>query len=179
METCHYQDLDYPRKIERCSARMWTSSITRQLPSGNEDEKKNISLLSEEFSMLLIFINISPTGLKNVEVSCFSNSQLQKNNQVTLSRIIYYQCQQFHIIDNLCESLLINMSQFHYLNLSFGCVCEAFHPFCRFDELLKTAVLLNTRGTKQMIELAKEMKNLLLFVHISTAYCHLEEKVCI
>lgn len=47
----------------------------------------------------------------------------------------------------------------------------------RFDELLKRAVLLNTRGTKQMLELAKEMKRLLLFVHISTAYCHLEEKV--
>ncbi|XP_067213848.1 putative fatty acyl-CoA reductase CG5065 [Linepithema humile] len=47
----------------------------------------------------------------------------------------------------------------------------------RFDELLKKAVLLNTRGTKQMIELAKEMKHLVLFVHISTAYCHLEEKV--
>lgn len=47
----------------------------------------------------------------------------------------------------------------------------------RFDELLKKAVLLNARGTKQMIELAKEMKNLLLFVHISTAYCHLEEKI--
>ncbi|TGZ57659.1 Fatty acyl-CoA reductase [Temnothorax longispinosus] len=47
----------------------------------------------------------------------------------------------------------------------------------RFDELLKRAVLLNTRGTKQMVELAKEMKHLILFVHISTAYCHLEEKV--
>lgn len=47
----------------------------------------------------------------------------------------------------------------------------------RFDELLKRAVLLNTRGTKLMLELAKEMKNLLLFAHISTAYCHLEEKV--
>ncbi|XP_020291327.1 putative fatty acyl-CoA reductase CG5065 isoform X1 [Pseudomyrmex gracilis] len=47
----------------------------------------------------------------------------------------------------------------------------------RFDELLKKAVLLNTRGTKLMIELAKEMKHLLLFVYISTAYCHLEEKV--
>ncbi|KAL0122080.1 hypothetical protein PUN28_007091 [Cardiocondyla obscurior] len=47
----------------------------------------------------------------------------------------------------------------------------------RFDELLKRAVLLNTRGTKQMIELAKEMKHLILFVHISTAYCHLEEKI--
>ncbi|XP_033223503.1 putative fatty acyl-CoA reductase CG5065 [Belonocnema kinseyi] len=47
----------------------------------------------------------------------------------------------------------------------------------RFDELLKRAVLLNTRGTKQMLDLAKEMKNLVLFAHISTAYCHLEEKL--
>ncbi|XP_011860548.1 PREDICTED: putative fatty acyl-CoA reductase CG5065 [Vollenhovia emeryi] len=47
----------------------------------------------------------------------------------------------------------------------------------RFDELLKRAVLLNTRGTKLMLDLAKEMKNLLVFVYISTAYCHLEEKI--
>ncbi|XP_012529911.1 putative fatty acyl-CoA reductase CG5065 isoform X2 [Monomorium pharaonis] len=47
----------------------------------------------------------------------------------------------------------------------------------RFDELLKKAVLLNTRGTKLMLDLAKEIKNLVLFVHISTAYCHLEEKI--
>lgn len=67
------------------------------------------------------------------------------------------------------------------MGFSSGCMRKVFHIpiflFCRFDESLKTAVLLNTRGTKQMIELAKEMKNLLLFVHISTAYCHLEEKV--
>ncbi|XP_076618338.1 fatty acyl-CoA reductase 1-like [Colletes latitarsis] len=47
----------------------------------------------------------------------------------------------------------------------------------RFDELLKRAVLLNTRGTKQMLDLAKEMKQLKLFAYISTAYCHLEEKI--
>ncbi|XP_018401452.1 PREDICTED: putative fatty acyl-CoA reductase CG5065 [Cyphomyrmex costatus] len=47
----------------------------------------------------------------------------------------------------------------------------------RFDELLKRAVLLNTRGTKLMLELAKEMKHLLVFIHISTAYCHLEEQI--
>ncbi|CAL7951772.1 unnamed protein product [Xylocopa violacea] len=47
----------------------------------------------------------------------------------------------------------------------------------RFDALLKTAVLLNTRGTKQMLDLAKEMKHLKLFAHISTAYCHLNEKI--
>lgn len=47
----------------------------------------------------------------------------------------------------------------------------------RFDESLKKAVLLNTRGTRNMIELAKEMKQLVLFAHISTSYCHLDEKV--
>lgn len=30
-----------------------------------------------------------------------------------------------------------------------------------------------------MIDLAKEMKNLVMFVHISTAYCHLKEKVSV
>ncbi|XP_014251355.1 putative fatty acyl-CoA reductase CG5065 isoform X2 [Cimex lectularius] len=47
----------------------------------------------------------------------------------------------------------------------------------RFDEPLKKAVLLNTRGTKYMIELAEEMKKLEVFLHISTAYCQLDQKV--
>ncbi|XP_050526790.1 putative fatty acyl-CoA reductase CG5065 [Daktulosphaira vitifoliae] len=47
----------------------------------------------------------------------------------------------------------------------------------RFDETLKRAVLLNTRGTKMMLELAKAMNNLKCFVHVSTAYCHPNEKV--
>ncbi|KAG7295462.1 hypothetical protein JYU34_021651 [Plutella xylostella] len=47
----------------------------------------------------------------------------------------------------------------------------------RFDEGLKKAVLLNTRGTKYMLEMAKECPNLELFIHMSTAYCHPEEPV--
>ncbi|XP_049879479.1 fatty acyl-CoA reductase 1-like isoform X3 [Pectinophora gossypiella] len=47
----------------------------------------------------------------------------------------------------------------------------------RFDEMLKKAVLLNVRGTKLILELAKTCKKLKLFVHISTAYCHLHEKL--
>ncbi|XP_047038839.1 fatty acyl-CoA reductase 1 [Helicoverpa zea] len=47
----------------------------------------------------------------------------------------------------------------------------------RFDEELKKAVLLNVRGTKLMVELAKTCKNLKLFIHISTSYCHLHEKL--
>ncbi|XP_055706865.1 putative fatty acyl-CoA reductase CG5065 [Phlebotomus papatasi] len=46
----------------------------------------------------------------------------------------------------------------------------------RFDETLKKAVLLNTRGTKMMIKLAKECKQLAMLCHVSTAYCHLHEK---
>lgn len=47
----------------------------------------------------------------------------------------------------------------------------------RFDEELKKAVFLNVRGTKLMVELAKECKKLKMFLHISTAYCHLHEKL--
>lgn len=47
----------------------------------------------------------------------------------------------------------------------------------RFDESLKKAVLLNVRGTKLMLELAKECKKLKIFSHMSTAYCHLHERV--
>uniref|UniRef100_A0A0A9WQG7 Fatty acyl-CoA reductase n=1 Tax=Lygus hesperus TaxID=30085 RepID=A0A0A9WQG7_LYGHE len=47
----------------------------------------------------------------------------------------------------------------------------------RFDEALKKAVILNTRGTRQMMELAAGIQNLKLFVYVSTAYCHLDQKV--
>lgn len=47
----------------------------------------------------------------------------------------------------------------------------------RFDEPLKRAVLINTRGTKLMLELAQDMKKLEVFLHVSTSYCHLNERV--
>ncbi|KAJ3652217.1 hypothetical protein Zmor_018200 [Zophobas morio] len=47
----------------------------------------------------------------------------------------------------------------------------------KFDEPLKSAVLLNVRGTKSMLELAEECKNLLVFCHLSTAYCHEKQEV--
>ncbi|KAJ1520549.1 hypothetical protein ONE63_003666 [Megalurothrips usitatus] len=47
----------------------------------------------------------------------------------------------------------------------------------RFDEALKRAVLLNVRGTKLVLALGREMKKLVFFAHVSTAYCHLNESV--
>jgi fatty acyl-CoA reductase len=40
----------------------------------------------------------------------------------------------------------------------------------KFNEDLKNAVILNTLGTKQVLQLCEKMKNLKSFVHVSTAY---------
>ncbi|XP_049839722.1 putative fatty acyl-CoA reductase CG5065 [Schistocerca gregaria] len=47
----------------------------------------------------------------------------------------------------------------------------------RFDDSLAYAIILNVRGTRETINLAMEMKNLKVFVHVSTAYCNLHETV--
>ncbi|RZC41503.1 fatty acyl-CoA reductase 1 [Asbolus verrucosus] len=45
----------------------------------------------------------------------------------------------------------------------------------RFDQPLKSAVLLNTGGTKNLLDLACSFKKLTAFVHVSTSYCHCNE----
>jgi alcohol-forming fatty acyl-CoA reductase len=52
----------------------------------------------------------------------------------------------------------------------------------RFDDPLKKAILLNTRGTREICELARSLPNLKCFVHVSTAYIqpknfHIEERL--
>lgn len=47
----------------------------------------------------------------------------------------------------------------------------------RFDDSLKDAIIMNTRGTREVTLLAKEMKHLEVLVHFSTAYCHTDKNV--
>lgn len=42
----------------------------------------------------------------------------------------------------------------------------------RFDDPLKKAILLNVRGTREVSQLALEMKKVEVFVHVSTTYCN-------
>lgn len=42
----------------------------------------------------------------------------------------------------------------------------------RFDEKLKLAIGINVNGTKEIIQLCKEMTNLAAFIHVSTAYAN-------
>lgn len=52
----------------------------------------------------------------------------------------------------------------------------------RFDDELYSAIILNTRGTHEVIKYAVTLSNLVSFVHVSTTYCYpdhryLDEKV--
>lgn len=52
----------------------------------------------------------------------------------------------------------------------------------RFDEPLQEAIIKNVRGTREVVELASQMKNLIAFLHVSTTYCncnrvYVDEKV--
>ncbi|KAG5668783.1 hypothetical protein PVAND_016709 [Polypedilum vanderplanki] len=47
----------------------------------------------------------------------------------------------------------------------------------KFTEKFKTAIILNVRGTYEILKLANECQNLSLFCHLSTAFCHMDQKI--
>ncbi|XP_072397800.1 putative fatty acyl-CoA reductase CG5065 [Diabrotica undecimpunctata] len=47
----------------------------------------------------------------------------------------------------------------------------------RFDDFLKDAIILNVRGTREVTKLALDLKNVSIFVHVSTAYCNADKYV--
>jgi len=47
----------------------------------------------------------------------------------------------------------------------------------RFDDSLKDAVFMNTRGTYEIMNFAKTLKNIKVIMHVSTTYSHPELKV--
>lgn len=46
----------------------------------------------------------------------------------------------------------------------------------RLEAKLKDAIEMNTRGTKRVLDIAKQMKRLKSFVHLSTAFCHPDQE---
>ena len=47
----------------------------------------------------------------------------------------------------------------------------------RFDDSLKEAILMNTRGTREVMLFAEKLSNLKVLVHVSTTYCNPDQKV--
>ncbi|XP_063698241.1 fatty acyl-CoA reductase wat-like [Culicoides brevitarsis] len=46
----------------------------------------------------------------------------------------------------------------------------------RFDETLKKALFMNVKATKTLLDIAKEMRNLDAFIHVSTAYANCNQR---
>lgn len=63
------------------------------------------------------------------------------------------------------RNLLIN-----HVNIVFHMAASV-----RFNDTLKYAVRINVSGTKTMLDLAKDMKNLCAFIHLSTAYTNTDK----
>lgn len=47
----------------------------------------------------------------------------------------------------------------------------------RFDDALKEAILLNTRGTVEVLRFAEKLKHIRVVLHVSTTYCNPDKKV--
>ncbi|XP_025425522.1 putative fatty acyl-CoA reductase CG5065 [Sipha flava] len=88
----------------------------------------------------------------------------------------------FPILGDMTE-LRLGLSDIDY-NFLVENVSVVFHVAAsvRFDEPIRDATLMNVRGTREVVQLSKQMKNLKVFLHVSTAYCncireHIEEKI--
>ncbi|XP_025264924.1 putative fatty acyl-CoA reductase CG5065 isoform X2 [Camponotus floridanus] len=57
------------------------------------------------------------------------------------------------------------------VNIIFHCAASL-----RMNAKLKDAVEMNMNGTKRILNLGKEMKHLQAFIHLSTAFCHVDQK---
>ncbi|GJQ85954.1 hypothetical protein Trydic_g21802 [Trypoxylus dichotomus] len=57
------------------------------------------------------------------------------------------------------------------INIVFHCAATV-----RFDENIRNAVILNTLGTKRVLDFASELRNLKSFVHVSTAYSNADRR---
>lgn len=73
-------------------------------------------------------------------------------------------------IDGDCIELNLGISSSDMEKLKMCSIIFHAAASVRFDDPLKSAILLNTRGTREVCELAKTMPNLKSLVHVSTAY---------
>lgn len=60
----------------------------------------------------------------------------------------------------------------HETNIVFHCAATL-----RLEANLKDALDMNTTGTKRVLDVAREMKQLMAFIHLSTAFCYCDQEV--
>lgn len=85
--------------------------------------------------------------------------------------------------DVLFENFGLSSLEIEKLSMEVSLIFH-FAATLRLEAPLKDNVNMNTSGTKRAINVARQMENLVAFVHLSTAFCYpeyevLDEKVII
>lgn len=75
-----------------------------------------------------------------------------------------------HVVEGDAIKLNLGLSEYDRARLKSCSVIFHAAASVRFDDPLKDAILLNTRGTREVCELARTMLNLKALIHVSTAY---------
>lgn len=101
-------------------------------------------------------------------------NKLKSENPKALEKI--------HVIEGDVKKVNLGISELDAEKLKSCSVIFHSAASVRFDDPLKDAILLNTRGTREVCKLAQTMLNLKSFVHVSTAYIkprnlHVQEKI--
>lgn len=84
--------------------------------------------------------------------------------------------QKIEIIEGDCSELNLGISDESREKLKNVSIILHSAASIRFDDSLEKAVLLNTRGTREVCNLALSLKNLESVCHISTAYVNPKRK---
>ncbi|KAJ9600161.1 hypothetical protein L9F63_009571 [Diploptera punctata] len=113
-------------------------------------------------------MNIMDRVTEIVNLPLFRNLEAQKSE--IIKKIIP--------IPGDCMNINLGISESNYKMLEEN-VSIVFHcaASVRFNDTLKKAIIMNVRGTRETMLLARKMKNLKVFVHVSTCYCHCDKKV--
>ncbi|KAK9501910.1 hypothetical protein O3M35_012545 [Rhynocoris fuscipes] len=95
--------------------------------------------------------------------------RLRKENPSALLKVVSVYCELTRDDLGIKHEDLENIRQ--NVNVVFNMAASL-----KLEAPLKSAIIHNTVGTMKILDLAKSIKNLEVFVHISTTFCHPEEK---
>ena len=87
---------------------------------------------------------------------------MKKENPESLKKL--------RVIVGNSKDLRLGMSDSDYEKVKLCSIIFHLAASVRFDDPLKQAILLNTRGAREVCELSKQMPNLKVCVHVSTAF---------
>ncbi|XP_011179937.1 putative fatty acyl-CoA reductase CG5065 [Zeugodacus cucurbitae] len=122
-----------------------------------------------------VYVLLRPKKGKNIEdrLNDILNSQLferlRQEQPQNLKKV--------HAIAGDCSELGLGISEFDLIRLKNVNIIYHSAASVRFDDPLRDAILMNTRGTYELIKIAENLKHLKVFIHVSTTYCYPNRRV--